>query len=367
MKTKLKLILVLISLLFSLFFYSCSKEKWKGKIYQEQGVTVIESEGSGIWGDKINEKIEFKENLSLGVEEGEEYLVFHSELDVAVDSESNIYVLDIRNHRLLKFNKMGNFIWKAGRKGQGPGEFRNPSSVAVNSSKEIWILDSSSLIHIFDNQGKFRRTMNLRAECSNFQFLPDGRLFINKPARGQMGFAAEFYSGEGNFLEIFASEYRFGRDLPRWAGGSLGGGGFQFLEGKIYMILPDRYEIREYDLEGKLLRKIKRDIQLKLPEIKEFQRGIQRGFIMRANNVMGPCFLYKGKMLLNMLMLIEDEAEREVEVKFYLDFFNEKGKFLGSYKLAEETELNNIDHEDNFYFVQQEPFPRVIRSILNIN
>ena len=123
---------ILVSIV--IFSIYCSKEKWQGEIYKEQGVTIIESEGSGIWGDKINEKITFKENLALGVEEGEEFLMFHTELDIAVDSESNIYVLDIRNHRLLKFDKEGNFIWKTGRKGQGPGEFRNPSEVEVSPS-----------------------------------------------------------------------------------------------------------------------------------------------------------------------------------------------------------------------------------------
>ena len=107
----MKKLILFIFISMVIFSVNCSKEKWKGRIYKEAGVTVIESEGSGLWGDKINEKITFKENLSLGVEEGEKFLVFHSELDVAIDSESNIYVLDMRNHRFLKFDKMGNFIW----------------------------------------------------------------------------------------------------------------------------------------------------------------------------------------------------------------------------------------------------------------
>lgn len=355
---KLTLFILISIMIFSVY---CAKEKWKGRIYKETGVAVIESEGSGIWGDKINEKIKFKENLSLGVEEGEEFLVFHSELDVAVDSESNIYVLDIRNHRLLKFDKTGNFNWKSGRKGKGPGEFRNPSEVVVSPSEEKWVLDPPTLIHLFDAQGKYKRIINLKGRCSNFQFLPDGRLFISRTTRGQMGIAAEYYSIEGEFLEKFPDEYRYGQNLPSWAGGGFGGG-FRFLEGKIYMTLPDKYEIREYDLEGKLLGKIKRDFRLNPPELREYQRG----YITMASNVMGPCFLYKRKMLLNMLMLVERKAEREFEIRLYLDFFNEKGQFLGSYKLPEETRLNTIDHENNFYFVQQEPFPRVIRSTLDI-
>jgi hypothetical protein len=128
------------------------------------------------------------------------------------------------------------------------------------------------------------------------------------------------------------------------------------------MVLPDKYEIWKYDLEGKLLGKIKRDFKLKPPVIRESSTGL----IVRALNVIGPLLSLQGKMFLNMLMLVEEKAEQEVELKFYLDFFNEKGQFLGSYKLPEETTLNTIDHKDNFYFVQQLPFPWVVRSILDM-
>ena len=51
---------------------------------------------------------------------------------------------------------------------------------------------------------------------------------------------------------------------------------------------------------------------------------------------------------------------------FILDFFNEKGQFLGSYKMPEATTLNAIDDENYLYFVQQEPYPRVIRLEMTI-
>ncbi len=357
-----RLIFVSLSIL-AILTVNCSKEKWKGKIYKEQGATVVESEGSGVWGDKISEKVIFKENLSFGKGTGEEYLVFHSELDLAVDSELNIYVLDIKNYRLLKYDNEGNFIWKAGRKGQGPGEFLNPFTVNISPSAEICVLDYPFQIDLFDVQGKYKRTINLEGRCSDFYFLPDGRLLINRGTKGQMGIAAEYYSIEGKLLKKFPVEYRYGPKMPSWAGGGYGGG-FRFLEGKIYMILPDKYEIREYDLEGKLLGKIKRDFDLMPPEVRMIRKDIG---MMRASNVMGPCFLYKKKMLLNMLLLVEKKAEGEYEIHLFLDFFNEIGQFLGSYRLPEETKLNTIDHENNFYFIQKDPFPRVIRSTLNID
>ena len=217
---KKSLYLVLISLILTvLFFNFCSKKKWKGRIYYEGDVIITESEGSGIWGDKISEKIKFKENLSIGVEEGHEHQMFHSTLDVKVDSELNIYVLDIKSHRLLKFDKFGNFIWEAGRKGQGPGEFRDPREVNISPSLEIYVLDFLFHFQVFDIHGKYQRTISLEKRCSDFDFLSDGRLLVVRGTRGQMGFMADYFSIEEELFEEFPVEYRHGQKLPSFAGG----------------------------------------------------------------------------------------------------------------------------------------------------
>jgi len=339
----------------------CSKEKWEGSVYKEAGITVIESKGSGIWGDKINEKITFKKNLSLGVEEGQACLMFYGDLSIAIDDELNIYILDIKNYRLLKFDKLGNFIWETGRKGQGPGEFQSPSKVAIGSFKEVCVLDNFNLIHYFNAQGRHLKTINLRGYFRDLQFLPDGRLFLNKSISRQLGIAADFYSTDGKFLEKFPDEYLYGPQLSIGGRGHLGGE-LRNLGSRIYMVLPDKYEIREYDLKGKLQKKIKRDIKLKPPEIKVTKSG----FFIGTRNHLGPCFLYDGRILINQLVLIEGESEKDLEIQVLLDFFNEKGQFLGSYKLPELAFPLTIDSENNIYFVKEDPFPRIIRSILEI-
>ena len=343
-----------------LLFSFCSKEKWEGRILKEDGATVIESHGSGLWGDDINSKIQFRETLSLGVEEGEEFLMFHSELDTATDAGSNIILLDLRNYRLLKFDKDGSFLWEAGRKGQGPGELQNPFQVIMGPSGEIWILDTRSLIQVFNDDGKFLRTVRLEDRGSHFQFLPDGRLLISKTTRGQMGVSADFYSQDGELLDKFPVEYRFGQYLPSWAGGSVGGGGYYSYAKSLFMVIPDTYEIRELDFEGILVKKIRRNLKLEPPEVKAYGTG----FTMTTSNVMGPCFLYKNKILINSLMLIDKTNPPDYKIHNFLDFFNDKGQFLGSYKLPEETRLSAIDSQDNFYFVQQAPFPRVFKAVV---
>jgi hypothetical protein len=125
---------------------------------------------------------------------------------------------------------------------------------------------------------------------------------------------------------------------------------------------PYSYEIREYDLDGLLLRKIKRNITLKPPEIDVFEKGFSASFYDRS----GPCYLYRGNMLINELFLAEKKNEEEYTYKRVLDFFNEKGQFLGTYNLPQNTRLALIDSENKFYFVQSEPYPRIIRSTSNI-
>lgn len=351
---------IFITLIFLVIFsINCSKKKWEGRIYEEQGVRVVESRGSGLWGEKSEKKIKFKEDLSLGVEEGEESLVFYGYPGVAVDPELNIFVLDTRNHRLLKFDKMGRFIWKTGRRGQGPGEFQNPSQVEINPSGEICILDGSSRLHFFDTEGNYKKTLKPKTDIRSFHFLPDERLLLNISVSGQMGVAAEYYSSDGEFFKKFPDEHRYG---PKFQGGASTGEEFRFLGTRIYLSLPSVYEIREYDLDGLLLRKIKRDIALKPPEIDVFEKGFSARFYDRS----GPCYSYRGNMLINELFLAEKKNEEEYTYKRVLDFFNEKGQFLGTYNLPQSTRLALIDSENKFYFVQSEPYPRIIRSTSNI-
>lgn len=339
------------------------QQKWKGKIYKEGRVQIVENRGSGLWGGKTDEKITFIEDLSIGKEKGEEYLMFHSVLRVAVDSELNIYILDILNQRLLKFDQEGHFIWKAGRKGQGPGEFQWPGSIALTLSEEIAVTDSP-FIHFFSKDGDFQKTLKMRESIRNIQFQPDGRLFVNIMVRGQPGIAAEYFSVEGELLEKFPDEYRYGPKMSPNLGASIGGGYFQLIDDKVYLSLPNKYEIREYDSKGNLLRKIRRDITMKPPNIKLRYGG--RGVSVSPSDRSGPSFIFRGKTLINELQLVEKVKENKYESKKFLDFFNEKGQFLGTHTLENNATLNLIDHQNNFYFVQYDPFPRIIRSRLKL-
>jgi len=345
--------LFLLVLIFTLLIISgCAKEQWEGKIYKEQGVTIVENRGPGLWGDEAKDKVQFIEDFSIGEYEGEDYLMFNRLVSVAVDSNLNIYILDRQNHRLLKFDRDADFIWETGQEGQGPGEFQSPRDVALTPTEEIAVRDGSS-VHFFNKDGNYQKTVKLKGRFRSMEILPDGRLLMTTMVRGQLGVAAEYHSSDGKFLEKFPEEYRYG---PKVSGVSYGGEIKAFGD-KLYFSLPGTCEIREYDMEGKTLRKIRRDFTIKPPNI-TFE---DRGYLVGPSDVSGPCFFYQGKMLVNLLNIVEIKSEEEFESKKFLDFFNEKGQFLGTYQMPENQTLATIDSEGYFYFIQWDPYPKIIR------
>jgi sugar lactone lactonase YvrE len=79
--------------------------------------------------------------------------------DVAVDSSGNVYVADTSNCRIQKYDSEGNFLTKWGSYGSGDGEFYFPVSIAVYSSDEesyVYVADNNNKrIQKFDSEGNF--------------------------------------------------------------------------------------------------------------------------------------------------------------------------------------------------------------------
>ena len=89
---------------------------------------------------------------TAGTENGQ-FMVPHS---MAFDSEGNIYVTDVNNHRIQKFTSDGEFITKWGSEGNGDGQFGLPLGIGSDAKGNIFIIDqATSSIPKFSNQGQF--------------------------------------------------------------------------------------------------------------------------------------------------------------------------------------------------------------------
>ena len=112
-------------------------------------VRVFDEEGQPVtaWGQPGSGPGEFKFGHSLET---------CSYGDLAIGPDGSIYVLEMGNLRVQKFDADGNFLLEWGGKGFHEGQFNSPISIAVNRRGEVFVADElRSDIQKFDADGNF--------------------------------------------------------------------------------------------------------------------------------------------------------------------------------------------------------------------
>jgi trimeric autotransporter adhesin len=130
-----------------------------GKFSLPTAVTV-DSEGNVYVADMNNNRIQ-KFNSTGGFitkwgSEGTSDGQFSYPFGVAVDSAGNVYVADVVNYRVQKFNSTGGFITKWGSEGDGDGQFEILFGVAVDSAGNVYVTEkNNNRIQKFNSTGGF--------------------------------------------------------------------------------------------------------------------------------------------------------------------------------------------------------------------
>ncbi|MCK4647232.1 MAG: 6-bladed beta-propeller, partial [Candidatus Aminicenantes bacterium] len=175
MKNKAKVLSValFLSAFIMVISFGGQRAEWKGKIEIEDGVKVIKNPAEPLFG-----KIEFElvEDLSIGKEDDENYL-FYRVRDIEVDRQGSIYVADMSNYRIQKFDRSGNYIQTFGRQGQGPGEFELPTKIRISETTgNIYVKDQAYGIEIFDKHGTHIKGFQIKKSFSDFRLDEDGNI-----------------------------------------------------------------------------------------------------------------------------------------------------------------------------------------------
>jgi len=102
------------------------------------------------------------DELRVGSVDGE--LAFGRVSDVAPRSAGGMWVLDGLSRKAFGFDESGSLVLAFGRRGEGPGELRNPSRVLETTDGRIAITEAfPPVLHRFEVDGSFRETVRVEA------------------------------------------------------------------------------------------------------------------------------------------------------------------------------------------------------------
>jgi len=132
---------------------------------------------------------------------------FAAPVDVATDASGNVYMLELRAAKVVKYTAEGQFIQSWGVQGTGPGELQAPASLALDSEGNVYIADRGHRrVLKFSNGGDFLWGAPLGIPASStldFTFRPriavgaEGMVVVMEGATGRLH---TYRSSDGVFL-----------------------------------------------------------------------------------------------------------------------------------------------------------------------
>ena len=287
-----------------------------------------------------------------------------------IDSEGNIFIFDIVESNIVKFNSNGKFLKKFGKVGLGPGEYKQADRIDIVRDQIIVCDQLTRKLIFFDNNGIFikdvKPTKILPTELhaidenhylgfNNYQEQKNGKLVL--------GFALTLLNNNFNEIKrIWFEECEIGPDLAVKIGEIVKRiPSFAISDSRIFISnkVFDKYVINIFDLQGKLIEVIKnkyRNIYKTKNEIKEAsakviteimgETGEKKNFkknIDRYKYSIDNLFIDKNNTL--WVQAARDGKKFNCDQFNYYDQFNKDGVLVNTVKL--DKNLSKIKFIDN--------------------
>lgn len=121
-------------------------------------------------------------------------------IDLAEDSSGNIFIVDTNNQKIKKYDQNGNYLLQFGAEGTGNGEFSYVSSIAIDSSGNVFVADEVR-VQKFTNNGAFLSIFAATGEVKGMAIDAADNVYVSLPAVSQIA----KYSSAGALLGSFGT------------------------------------------------------------------------------------------------------------------------------------------------------------------
>lgn len=278
-------------LAFVLVFLSCcSPEQDKVEKIIEDGVEVVINHAQPYRIPTEPSTLFLEEEFLIDMESKEIEDIGFVDIDYFdIDSERNIYIIttSFKDKLVYKFDNKGKYLSSFGKEGHGPGEVQYVSFFEIDSRDRIIISDPKrKKVYYFNNEGRLIEGISYSPDFYEMFPLENGKyLFIRY-------FSDMENQGLFESLRICNSDFEERKELDASFTSRSSRGirvsspifEWKVSDGKIYSVNEQRgYEILVYDLEGALIKKIRReydpldypqDLKKKYPKISGTSRKI---------------------------------------------------------------------------------------------
>ncbi|MBC8180943.1 hypothetical protein H8E88_07450 [candidate division KSB1 bacterium] len=132
---------IVLSLVYVSILFSCAKKEQNYYTVETvDGVEFVHNH-KPLWEDV--KRIELKLHLTIGgIDATDEDYIFSYLRDADIDENGNYYL--VANDCIRKYDAQGNYLKTIGRKGQGPGEFNQPTDITFDKAGHLIVYEIRS-------------------------------------------------------------------------------------------------------------------------------------------------------------------------------------------------------------------------------
>jgi peptidylamidoglycolate lyase len=199
-------------------------ETWgKGLFGSPHGLTIDRHGNFWITDTDLHQVFRFSRDHKLTLTLGERGAAgadarhFNKPTATALSPKGDLFVADgYGNSRVVKFTADGKFIKEWGTKGDKPGQFDLPHSIAIDSGGHVYVADrNNARVQVFDTEGRFQaewkskrlgRPWGVAVGPDGFIYVVDGGNATREPTERNRAFRL---NRNGQFLDEWGS---FGRE-----------------------------------------------------------------------------------------------------------------------------------------------------------